>query len=248
MNILLGVTTCNQLEYTKILIESYNKLDVKYDLLVVDDFSKDDTLKYLDSQHIKYIKKNEPQGLTHSWNELYKYFKFNDYDALLFLNNDISISNNSIEPLLRGLECNELVCPMSTLKGVGHNPPQSITNYYVNIPFDVNNYNNYQNTQDFILKSNIKEQYIDMNNKFNGFAFAVSKKIANAEYSKDVLFNPNNLNVGQESDLMSRLFKCNYRPVLCNKSFLFHYKGVTLYNNEDTKRNPNKRNNLNYYH
>ena len=245
-NVLLGVTTCNQLEYTKVFIESYNKLENKYDLIFIDDYSTDGTIDYLKNNDFNVVQKKQAAGLTHSWNLLYKYYIDNNYDYLFILNNDVLIPNNSIEPILNLLLNYTVVCPMSTKKGVGHNPIQSIDNYYNNIPFDFTNPNLYQNTQNYILNNTYRKNKIIMTKKFNGFAFAVNKNIINYEYSKNILFNPSNINIAQESDLMYRLLLKRDFPVLSTLSFFYHYKAVTL--NNRSFKNYDNRNDLLLYH
>jgi len=48
--ILVVITTCNQLEYTKLTIDSLKRTTEKFDVLVIDDFSQDDTISYLENE------------------------------------------------------------------------------------------------------------------------------------------------------------------------------------------------------
>ena len=62
--ILVVITTCNQLEYTKLTIDSLKRTTEKFDVLVIDDFSQDDTISYLENEEFcgNVIVKKEPRG------------------------------------------------------------------------------------------------------------------------------------------------------------------------------------------
>ena len=73
--ILLVITTYNQSKYTKLCFDSLEKLDDNFDVLVVDDYSTDDTLEICREYNHEVITKDEPLGLTDSWNKGYYEFK-----------------------------------------------------------------------------------------------------------------------------------------------------------------------------
>ena len=87
--ILLVITTYNESEYTKLCFDSLKKLDDKFDVLVIDDCSTDDTVELCNEYGYKMITKEEGKGLTHSWTLGYNTFKRNKYDYLIIANNDI---------------------------------------------------------------------------------------------------------------------------------------------------------------
>ena len=99
--ILLVITTYNQSKYTKLCFDSLEKLDDNFDVLVVDDYSTDDTLEICREYNHEVITKDEPLGLTDSWNKGYYEFKNrwfvnesgmdDNYDFLILANNDILI-------------------------------------------------------------------------------------------------------------------------------------------------------------
>ena len=64
--ILLVITTYNQSHYTKLCFESLKKLDDNIDVLVVDDYSTDDTVDICKEYGHRVITKDEPKGLTDS--------------------------------------------------------------------------------------------------------------------------------------------------------------------------------------
>ena len=237
--ILLVVTTYNQSEYTKLCFDSLKKLDDNFDVLVIDDYSSDNTVELCKEYGYEVITKDKPEGLTDSWNRGYKRFTENvDYDYLIIANNDILIPDGALSELVATYEkwpTFTLVVPMSTQNGVGHNQVQSIDNFYNNIP-NRNTPENYQDTQDAILK--LKQDVTEENNlyildplrlkMFNGFFFMMSRYVANYEYSENVLFNPEYKITKNEDEFnWSKLIPNNDFPAVCKTSFVYHYKGVS---------------------
>jgi len=222
-------------------LDSLNNVgNTKLDILVVDDCSTDDTKNLCDKLGVKIICKEYPHGLTHSWNIGYQYFKENNYDILILSNNDILLPNNALHQMIKIHSESPIICPLSTEKGVGNRKWQSIYKYY---PFSkqfINNPTNYQLVQNKIHKLNMKR----LNKlspirikKFSGFFFLMSKEIINYEYSKDILFNPQNINVGNEDELNERVLKNGSYSLLCKRAFVFHFKGVSFKGDLDDERN-----------
>ena len=76
--VLFLITTYNQLEYTKLCVDSLNKVsDIDFDILIIDDCSTDGTQKWCKDNNLKIIEKETGRGLTHTWNMGYKYFRDN---------------------------------------------------------------------------------------------------------------------------------------------------------------------------
>jgi glycosyltransferase involved in cell wall biosynthesis len=239
--ILLVVTTYNQSTYTKLFFESLKKVDENFDVLVVDDYSSDDTVELCNEYGYEVITKNEPKGLTHSWNLGYQRFKNSKYDYVIIANNDILIPNGAISELVDSFKMwpYSLIVPLSTKNGAGHNWQfQSVDSYYEGLSPTCDDPNNYQLIQDNIL--NIKEETKKANNlyildtirmkMFNGFFFMMNRKVINYESSDGVLFDTN-YNMTKNEDIFnwSNLIPNNDFPAICKTSFIFHYKGVSTY-------------------
>jgi GT2 family glycosyltransferase len=236
--ILLVVTTYNQLEYTKLFIDSFNKLINKPDLLIIDDCSTDDTVEWCKGESINIITKDVGNGLTDSWNIGYDYFKKGGYDKFILANNDILIPSNSIEELSNVLDywpCS-LVVPMSTKLGAGHNQVQIIDNWWGSQP-EYSSAEYYQEIQDRIL--NVKEEEFKSNNLykfdpirmkfFNGFFFMMSRNICKYERDDGKLFDPEFINIKNEDEFnWCNLIPNNDFAMLCKTSFVYHYKGVSF--------------------
>ena len=239
-NILLAITTYNQSNYTKICFDSLKRVnDIKFDVIVIDDCSTDDTIKACNKYKYDVITKAEGQGLTHSWNSAYKKFKDEGYKYLIIANNDIIVPNNSISELVSIFEKwnFSLIVPLSTKNGAGHNEQfQSVEKFYDNIDDTCNNSDSYQKTQDIIMS--VKERMTKSNNlylldpvrikMFNGFFFMMNRNIIHYEHKEDILFNPNFAMTKNEDEFnWSKLIPNNDFPAVCKTSFIFHFKGVS---------------------
>lgn len=240
--ILLVITTYNQSEYTEQCFNSLKNInDNNFDVLIVDDYSTDNTEELCNEFGYEIITKNEPTGLTHSWNLGYERFKKLGYEYLILANNDILIPDGALSELVSVFENwpFSLVVPLSTTNGVGHNAQfQSVECYYENIAPNCNEPVNYQKTQDTLL--DIKGKMKKSNNvylvdpvrvkMFNGFFFMMNRNIINYEYEKDVLFDPNfNMNKNEDEFNWSKLIPNNDFPAICKTSFIYHFKGVSTF-------------------
>jgi len=240
MKTLLAITTYNQIEYTKKLVNCLQGISIpNLDIIFIDDVSKDGTQKFLKESKLNLIERKTPKGLTWSWNIAYRKFKTEGYDILIIANNDILFTQQSLVNLINATKGKQLVCPLSTKRGAGHNGAiQDVLKYYA-LGINPNDPKNYKIVQN---KLNLNK-CIPMN-RFNGFLFSMSRKIIESQFNEQNLINPKLTNVHQEGDLQRRLKE---KPFLYLKSFVFHFKGVSfpkkgLVNGKDIRQN------LNIYH
>lgn len=70
---------------------------------------------------------------------------------------------------------------------------------------------------------------------FNGFFFGVNRQIISAAYDSVYLFDPSKRNVGQENDLIERMNRAELLAGLDTKTFIYHYKAVTMKFSKKTK-------------
>jgi len=241
MKTLLAITTYNQVQYTKKLVNCLKDISIlNLDIIFIDDVSKDGTQNFLKESKLNLIERKQPKGLTWSWNIAYRKFKTEGYDVLIIANNDILFAQESLVNLINATKDKQLVCPLSTIRGAGHNGlAQNVLKFYLNIGVNPNKPDNYKKIQSKLSNKNI----ITMQ-KFNGFIFSMSRKIIDSAFDKDNLINPKLINVHQEADLQRRMKE---KPFLCLNSFIFHFKGVSfpkkgLINGKDIRQN------LNIYH
>jgi len=241
MKILLAVTTYNQVEYTKKLVECLKRINIEgLDVIFIDDVSKDGTQEFLKESKQTIVERKKPKGLTWSWNIAYRKFKNQSYDFLIIANNDILFTKQSIINLVNATKGKQLVCPLSTKRGAGHNgPAQNVLKYYPKIGIDPTKPGNHRKIQDMLDNKTIVQM-----GKFNGFIFAMSRSIIKSEFDKDNLINPKLVNIHQEGDLQRRM---KQKPFLCLNSFVFHFKGVS-FPKKGIKNGKDIRQNLNLYH
>jgi len=233
MKTLFGVTTLDQNNYTKQCLQSiYNCKEINIELQ--DDFSKNPKeVKALGITYgAKFYPKKSGQGVTDSWNRIYKRFKKNNYDACFISNNDIITTPSAIRQLIKALTIHPLVVPLSSIKSVSGFVEQTTQKYGVPDIMAANLYqiNSVQNT---LLRLHKDNPYNKLP-RFHGFFFGFNRDIFSQEYDEDHLFDPSYINIGNEDELSQRL---TISPRVVKTAFVFHYKGVTCGTDEDGDRN-----------
>lgn len=150
---LLVYTTCNHVNMSIHSLESISSSPDQFDILVIDDHSVDGTVQILTKKGFSVISKQVAKGLTDSWNIGYHIAKLLKYQYIIFSNNDVLVPHGTIEFVRSALKDEALVVPLTTRKGAGHNPTQSIETQYHIEPALVrifNNPNNFQLVQDML--------------------------------------------------------------------------------------------------
>ena len=221
--------TCNMWEYTKQMLDSINKTEGGFDVVLIDDHSTDGTIENAKKMNIKVLTKPIGRGCTDSMNMAYQYFKFSDYDNLFIANNDCLIPKGAMSELIKNVEDGCLTVPVSTLYGSGENKVCSLNTYH-NIPES----EHYQKIQDAILNSNIKP--IKAQVDWAAFLFGMNKSTVLKERYGN-LFSPYNINIHQEREM-----KFKFMIKIVPTAFVYHYKAMTL------KETDNTRNDLSKYH
>lgn len=204
---LIAITTFNQLEYTRQMLESIRALPTKpFDLLLVDDASSDDTVAFVREWGVKHIiAKEVPGGVTDSWNKAYAYFKAGAWQNLFLANNDVLLAPLAIERMadLLAQRPQSIVGPVCNPEGAPYNQEQWITNYTPESPAVIE------------LPEGLN---------VNGFFFGVQRSVIAYELAPDILFNPQNLNYHNEEELADRLYPYGFRSLIATRAVLFHYK------------------------
>jgi len=182
-------------------------------------------------------------GLTDSWNIGYRLFKQENYNSIFISNNDVILNKTSIINMIKALENFTVVCPLSSKRGSGHNSKfQDIAKYYPELSKISDN-----DKEQHIIESKLTNNSLIEMDCWNGFFFGLNRKIIDCEFDETNLFNPINIQAGQEGDLHKRMKE---KPVVCCNSFIFHYKSVTspacgVLNGVDKR---NLKENINKYH
>ena len=231
--ILFAITTLNHNDYTEALLKSLHETEVyqkgDIDILIVDDYSQQDDVKSLAYKYeAEFLGKEKPMGLTDSWNRAYQFFKNNHYNNLYIANNDILIPKECIENIERLLLRFHSVSPLCNPKGVGDWAPIQQYDICKRCPSTALLADNkeYYNEVQSMLKDGYEET-----NFFHGFLMCFTRDILLNELSDGNLFNPIQINVGNEIELKVR-FKG--RKGIALDAFIYHHKGITL-----NKRNRN---------
>ena len=219
-NILLVFTVAGEIKTLKNALKSLNKPDM--DVLVVDDGTSSNVgiEKFCKGKNIKFIGKEKALGLTDSWNRAYKYFKKSNYEYCILSNDDVSFPKNFHKPLIELLKFVDLAGPLSN--NPGHAPWQQISKY-TNKTINESTINDVQEEL-----SNKKLGYKIANRHINGFCFAFNKSIEKFEFSKDLLFDPKYLNVGNEDELCRRIKAKKGKMGYTLEVYVYHYKDVTF--------------------
>ena len=150
---LLVYTTCNHINMTMHSLESLSSAPDSFDILVIDDHSVDGTVPILNKKGYSVISKLIARGLTDSWNIGYHVATLLKYRYVIFSNNDVLVPHGAIDIVRSSLQHEALVVPLTTRKGAGHNPSQSIEAHYdidsSHLPI-INNPSNFQLIQNIL--------------------------------------------------------------------------------------------------
>jgi N-acetylglucosaminyl-diphospho-decaprenol L-rhamnosyltransferase len=103
MKVSVIIPTINQLELTKLCVESVfkNTRDIEHELVVVDNASTDNTVDYLKEKGIFYLANRENLGVAKAWNQGIKASKG---EYVCIINNDIVASAGWLSALVEFYE------------------------------------------------------------------------------------------------------------------------------------------------
>eukprot|EP01134_Creolimax_fragrantissima_P007312 CFRG7312T1 len=244
---LVCISSSNNWLKTAMTLVSMANMDDDFDLIIFDDYSKNATLKHMQEMRVKVIQPEggTAKGLTHVWNEMYRYFKVNEqYQNLFILNNDILIGNGVVDKMAASLTPEgggfDFVGAGTTSKGAPQRQPMQrieawwnltgLEVHYVNSPL------NYQKVNKAVGLSKLpvgNQSVVVMPTSglgplgyFMGFRRGF---VTQMEYSRDTLYNPANLNAGNEDEFQSRMqSQKKWKWGMLTDGFTFHFKGSTL--------------------
>jgi len=219
-NTLLILTTAGRLHWLKDAVEF---LEDSVDVLVVDDATpKEIGIEEFCKEHnLHYITKSKPKGLTNSWNRGYQFFLKHKYTFCILSNDDVRFGAGSIIGLRKALGKFHLVGPLSNRSGDATH--QGVKRYVKSLDFG--NANEVQK----VLEKQFKKDPFKPCQFVNGFCFGFSKVIKRFQFSSGHLFNPKNINVGNEHDLAQRVRRNKGRVAVCKIAYVYHRKMGTYY-------------------
>lgn len=210
--------TYNQLNYTKLCIESIKKFTPKnsYEIIVVDNNSIDGTVDWLKNQtDLNIIYNNENKGFPAGCNQGVSIAKG---DNILFLNNDTIVTPQWLDNLNTALYSNDDIGAVGCVSNSCSNLQQ------INV-----DYKNINNMLDFAKNFNKSDSTKwDLRVKLIGYCYLVKKSILDKIGVFDERFSPGNY---EDDDLSFRLLQNKYKLLLCTDVFIHHFGSVSFKSN-----------------
>lgn len=210
------ILTYNNLEYTKLCIDSIRKYTEKdtYEIIVVDNHSTDGTVEWLKEQKdLRLILNDENYGFPKGCNQGIQIAK-GDNDILL-LNNDVVVTPNWLTNLKKCLYSN------NDIGAVG-----AITNFCSNYQAIPVTYSNLDEMIHFAEKNNISNKLLwEERLRLVGFCMLIKNKVVKKVGLLDERFSPGNF---EDDDYSLRIRKAGYRLMLCKDCFVHHFGSVSF--------------------
>jgi len=122
--ILVFSATYNERENIRELLHAFDQVNLKLDILIIDDNSPDKTFEVIkqyavEKTNIKLIVRNGKEGLDTAHKLAFKYSIENNYEYLITLDADLSHDPNEIPIFMKELENNDFVIGSRYIKGGG---------------------------------------------------------------------------------------------------------------------------------
>ena len=217
-NMSFVILTYNQLEYTKVCIESIRNYCNKntYEIIVVDNHSTDGTVEWLKVQEdIKVIYNDDNKGFPKGCNQGIEIA--NKDNDIMFLNNDTVLMINSIFNLRMALYSEENIGATGAVSN-------SVSNYQmISEKFD-----NFDEYIKFATKNNItNESSYEERVKLVGFAMLIKRNILEKIGYLDERFTPGNF---EDDDISLRIIMSGYKILLSKDSYIHHFGSVSFKN------------------
>ncbi len=206
--------TYNQLNYTKAFIDSvFQFTSIPFELIIVDNASNDDTVKYLkdlekSDNKVKVIFNNENLGFPKGVNQALRIAEGNYF---LIANNDIIVTENWLERMIQVSESN----PQIGLVG-------PISNAVSGVQIDKEaKYNSIDEMHKYA--ASIKEKNKNQTFEFPRVAFLctlIKKEVVDKIGGLDERFSPGNF---EDDDFCLRAQLAGYKTVIAKDVFIHHF-------------------------
>lgn len=217
-NISFVLLTYNQLDYTKLCIDSIRKNNYKnsYQIIIVDNNSTDGTVEWIKAQEdIKVVYNNDNKGFPKGCNQGIEISEKNN--DIMLLNNDTVLMPNSIFDLRMGLYSNEKV------GAVG-----SVSNSVSNGQMISEAFNDFDGYINYAIKNNISDEAsYEERVKLVGFAMLFKRNVLDRVGLLDEIFTPGNF---EDDDISLRVVLAGYKILLCKDSYIHHFGSVSFRN------------------
>ncbi|MGE7825170.1 glycosyltransferase [Paenibacillus sp. NPDC093718] len=209
------ILTYNQLDYTKLCIESIRKFTApgSYELIVVDNASTDGTISWLHEQgDIKTIFNESNLGFPKGCNQG---IAISSGDNILLLNNDTVVTERWLEQLTTALYSDDTVGAVSCVTN-NCSYAQKITTSYTNL----------EQMQRFAAEYNATDPTKwDERLKLIGFCYLIKSTVIDRIGVLDEIFSPGNF---EDDDYSLRIRKAGYKLLLCKDTFIHHFGSVSF--------------------
>lgn len=219
------ILTKDNLQYTTGCLESIfehtSQVKTPFEIIVVDNGSKDGTVAYLKSletaDQIKAIYNQENLGFPKGVNQGAAIAKG---EYLCLLNNDVILTDGWLDRLLRCIKSDPLLAAVGPYNNCTSGPNQSP------IPTP---YKNEEELQKFAKTYNQEEKYIDF---LVFFCALIKKSVWDELGGLDVDFTPGNY---EDNLFCYNLIKKGYKLKICGNVFLHHYISRTWHSDDPKK-------------
>jgi len=212
------ILASNQLEYTKLCIESiYRYTNSPFELILVDNGSTDGTADYFDSiVGAKVIKNKENQGFAKGCNQG---IEVAEGDYILLLNNDTIVAERWLDNLIECLESDA---------SIGIVGPKS--NYTGRTQLVEIDYDNTQDLHKFACEFNRQgpEKWFDAD-VLAGFCMLIRREVFDKIGNLDERFH---VGTFEDDDLCARAKMAGYRLACAGNTFVYHFGGRTFVGNQ----------------
>lgn len=212
------ILTYNQLEYTKQCIESIKSFTKKgtYEIIVVDNHSKDGTAEWLKQQEgLRCVFNKENMGFPKGCNQG---MKIATGDNIMLLNNDVVVSHNWLDNLIKCLYSDEAIGAVGPVTN-------SCSNFQaINVPYkDINGMHRFAKLYNISTPSQWEERL-----RLIAFCLLVKKEVVQQLGLLDERFSPGNY---EDDDYCFRMRQAGFRIMLCKDTFIHHFGSVSFGHN-----------------
>lgn len=212
------ILTFNNLAYNKRCISSIRRYTRRgtYELIVIDNNSKDGTLEWLKMQpDIKLISNNENVGFPAGCNQG---IQIASGDFVMLLNNDTVVTKNWLNNLLTALRSSKKIGAVGPVTSYSSNDQQ------LPVP-----YLNLREMQAFAAEYNLSdESKWECVIKLIGYCILYKKEVLDKIGMLDERFSPGNFD---DDDMSLRVIKAGYQMLLCHDTFIHHYGSTSFRQN-----------------
>ncbi len=216
MNTSIIILTYNNLEYTKKCLESIRKYTKSgtYEIIIVDNNSKDGTKEYLKTlSDVKIIYNKKNLGFPKGCNQgIKKALKNND---ILLLNNDTLVTANWLDNLRKCLNSDKLIGAVGAVCNNNENRQGLLLKYQ-----------NMEEMQKKALENNVSNEKRWEEKVFLiGFCILIKREVIDKLNGLDENYTPGYI---EDNDLSLRIINLGYKLMLCHDAFIYHYLGTSF--------------------